>query len=90
MILLAYQNIKIFLQKAMFQKILTIFLWLRSLKHCFKGKEIIGTLYENELQKKKIKKIRIAKLITKKDDKLCIEWKGYNNFNISIDKKVIV
>ena len=56
MILLAYQNIKIFLQKAMFQKILTIFLCL---KHCFKGKEIIGTLYENELQKKKSKRLEL-------------------------------
>ena len=39
---------------------------------------------------KKINQKEIRILITKKDDKLCVEWKEYNNFNISIDKKVIV
>ena len=45
------------------------------------GEEIIGTFYENELQKTK----------KKKGDKLYVKWKGYDNsFNSWIDKKDIV
>ena len=54
-ILLAYQNIKTFLQKAMFQTGLKRFLRLKKLKAPFcghvisdlKGKEITGTSYKN-------------------------------------------
>ena len=60
-ILLQYQNIKIFLQKAMFQIDLKKFLWLKKLKMlCCEHmlllilrKEIVGTFYEKELQKNK-------------------------------------
>ena len=49
------------------------------------GKEIIGTFYENELQKTN------QKVLNKKGDKLYVKWKGYDNsFNSWIDKKDIV
>ena len=41
------------------------------------GKEIIGTFYENELQKTNQKKLRIEKVIKKKGD--YAKWKGYDN-----------
>ena len=55
------------------------------------GEEIIGTFYENELQKTNQKKFRIEKVLKKKGDKLYVKWKGYDNsFNSWIDKKDIV
>ena len=55
------------------------------------GEEIIGTFYENELQKTNKKEFRIEKVLKKKGDKLYVKWKGYNNsFNSWIDKKDIV
>ena len=55
------------------------------------GEEIIGTFYENELQKTNQKEFRIEKARKKKGDKLYVKWKGYNNsFNCWIDKKDIV
>ena len=55
------------------------------------GEEIIGTFYENELQKTDQKEFRIEKVLKKKGDKLYVKWKGYNNsFNSWIDKKDIV
>ena len=55
------------------------------------GEEIIGTFYENELQKTKQNEFRIEKVIKRKGDKLYVKWKGYNNsFNSWIDKKDIV
>ena len=55
------------------------------------GEEIIGTFYENELQKTNQNEFRIAKVIKKKFDKLYVKWKGYDNsFNSWIDKKDIV
>ena len=55
------------------------------------GEEIIGTFYENELQKTKQNKFRIEKVIKKKGDKLYVKWKGYDNlFNSWIDKKDII
>ena len=41
------------------------------------GKEIIGTFYENELQKTNQKELRIEKVIKKKGD--YAKWKGYDN-----------
>ena len=43
------------------------------------GEEIIGTFYENELQKTNQKEFRIEKVLKKKDDKLYDKWKGYDN-----------
>ena len=55
------------------------------------GEEIIGTFYENELQKIKQNKFRLEKVIKRKGDKLYVKWKGYDNsFNSWIDKKDIV
>ena len=50
--------------------------------------EIVGTFYKNKLQKTYQKEFRIEKVIKRKDDKLFVKWKGYNNlFNSWIDKK---
>ena len=55
------------------------------------GEEIIGTFYENELQKTKQNEFRIEKVIKRKGDKLYVKWKGYDNsFNSWIDKNDIV
>ena len=51
------------------------------------GEEIIGTFYENKLQKTNQKQFRIEKVVKKKEDKLYVKWKGYDNsFNRWIDK----
>ena len=55
------------------------------------GEEMVGTFYENELQKVNQKEFRIENVIKRKDEKLYVKWKGYNNsFNSWIDKKDIV
>ena len=62
--MLKYQNIKLFLQKAMFQIGLKKFFWLKVKNTALwtydindpKGKEIVGTFHDKELQKKKKKK----------------------------------
>ena len=52
------------------------------------GEEVTGTFYEKELQKIDQQEFRIEKVIKKKDDKLYVKWKGYDNsFNSWIDKK---
>ena len=43
------------------------------------GKEIVGTFYENELQKTNQKEFRIINVIKRKGDKLYVKWKGHNN-----------
>ena len=55
------------------------------------GEEIVGTFYENELQKTNQKEFRIVNVIKRKGDKLYVKWKGHNNsFNSWIDKNDIV
>ena len=55
------------------------------------GEEIIGTSYENELQKTDQKEFSIEKVLKKKGDKLYVKWKDYDNsFNSWIGKKDIV
>ena len=55
------------------------------------GEEIVGTFYENKLQKANQKEFKIEKVIKRKGDKLYVKWKGYNNlFNSSIEEKYIV
>ena len=52
------------------------------------GEEIIGTLYEKELQKTSQQKFRIEKVIKRKGNKLYVKLKGYDNsFHSWIDKK---
>ena len=43
------------------------------------GEEIIGSFYEKELQKTNQKDIRIEKVLNKKDNKLYVKWKGFDN-----------
>ena len=72
-------------------------MWLKKLKiRChghitdLNGEEIIGKFYEKKLQKTNQKEFRAEKVIKRKDDKLFVEWKGYDSsFNIWIDKKDI-
>ena len=55
------------------------------------GEEIIGSFYEKELQKTNQKEFRIEKVTKRKENKLCVKWKGYNNsFNSWIDKKDLI
>ena len=55
------------------------------------SEEIIGTFYENELQKTDQKEFRIGKVLKKRGDELYVKWKGYDNsFNSWIDKKDLV
>ena len=55
------------------------------------GEKIIGRFYEKKLQKPNQKEFRIAKILKKKDDKLYVKWKGYDNsFNDLINKKDIL
>ena len=47
--------------------------------------------YENKLQKTNQKEFRIEEIIKRKDDKLYVKWKRYNNsFSSSIDEKGIL
>ena len=45
-----------------------------------KGKEIVGTFYEQEFQKTNQKKIRVEGVIKGKSCKLYVKWKGYDSF----------
>ena len=55
------------------------------------GKYSIGTFYEKELQKANQEEFRIKKIIKKKENKLHVKWKGYDNsFDSCIDKKDLV
>ena len=44
-----------------------------------KGKEIVETLYEKELQKTNQKEFRDEKIIQRKGNKLYVKWKCCNN-----------
>ena len=55
------------------------------------GEEIIGTFYEKELQKSNLKRFRIERVIKKKENKLYVKWKEYDNLlNSWIDKNDLV
>ena len=83
-ILLEYQSIKLFLQKITLQIAQKKFLRLKKLKilcrghviNELNGEKIVGTFYENELQKTNQKGFRIEKVIKRKGDKLYVKWKG--------------
>ena len=54
-------------------------------------KKLLERFYEKELQKTNQKEFRIEKVIKRKDNKLYVKWKQYNNsFNSWIDNKDIV
>ena len=45
-------------------------------------REIIGTFYQKEFQKRNQENFRIEKVITKKGNKLYVKWRGYDkSFN---------
>ena len=53
--------------------------------------EIVGSFYEKELQRTNQKEFRIEKVIKRKENKLYVKWKGYDNsFNTSIDQKNLI
>ena len=91
MILLEYENIKTFLQKAIFQIGLKKFLLSQKLKTLCRGHMILGILKMKKLLelfmkkncKKQIKKrFRDEKLIKRKGDKLYVKCKRYkSSFN---------
>ena len=55
------------------------------------GEEIVGNVYEKELQNSNKKESRIEKIIKRKGNKLYVKWKGYSNsFNSCIDKKDLI
>ena len=55
----------------------------------FNEKEIVGTFYKKELKRTNQKEFRIEKVIMRKDSKLYVKWKGYNNsFNSCIDHNI--
>ena len=43
------------------------------------GEEIIGTFYEKEVQKTNQQTFKIEKVIKRKERKLYVKWKGYDN-----------
>ena len=43
------------------------------------GEEIMGIFYGKELQKTNEEEFRIEKVIKRKDDKIYVKWKGYDN-----------
>ena len=43
------------------------------------GEEIVGTLYEVEFQMANQTEFRVEKVIKRKEDKLYVKWKGYDN-----------
>ena len=43
------------------------------------GEKIIGTFYEKEFQKARQRAFGMEKVLKKKDYKLYVEWKGYDN-----------
>ena len=98
--MLKYQNIKIFLKKVYtpnwskevfpINKVKNTLPWTYFIND-FNGEDIVGTFYENELQKTNQKVFRIEKLMKKKGDKLYVKWENYDSsFNSWIDKKGIV
>ena len=48
-----------------------------------KREEIIGTFFEKEIQKTSQKELRVQKVIKRKDNKLYVKWKDYDNSFIS-------
>ena len=55
------------------------------------GEEITVSFYEKELQKTNQTEFRIEKVLERKDDKLYVKWKGYDNsFNSWVNKKDLI
>ena len=96
MILLEGQNIKIFLQKITPQIGQKIFV-IKKVEHTILWKYVINDLTEKKLlelltkgkpKKTNLKEFRTQKTAKRKDKKLYVKWKGFNNsLNSWIDKK---
>ena len=55
------------------------------------GEEVVGSFCEKEFQKSNKKEFRTEKVIRRKENKLYLNWKGFNNsFNSWIDKKDLI
>ena len=55
------------------------------------GEEIVETFYEKQMQNTVQTKFRVEKVIKKKDNRLCVKWKGSGHlFNSWINMKDIV
>ena len=87
-LLLEYQSIKIFLQNIMFKIGLKKYLWLKKLKTLYCEHMLLMILAEKKLLerftkkncKKQIKKsLELKKVIKRKDDKLYVKQKKYDN-----------
>ena len=53
-----------------------------------KAKKLLERFNEKKLQKINKKKFKVEKVVKRKDNKLCVKWKGYDSsFNSWIDKK---
>ena len=53
----------------------------------FNREEIFGMYYEEDLEKTNQTEFRVEKVTKRKDDKLCVKWKGYDDpFNTCIEK----
>ena len=53
------------------------------------SEEIVGTFYRRELQKMRQKEFRVEKIIKRKDNKLYLNWKGYNDsITVGLIKKI--
>ena len=54
------------------------------------GEEIVGTFYEKELQKTCQKEFRVEKVLKRKDDKVYVKWRDYDNFlTLGLIKKTV-
>ena len=52
-------------------------------------KKLLEVFTKKKLQKTSQEKFRIEKVLKRKDDKLYVKWKGYDNrFNSWIDKRI--
>ena len=72
----------------MIKKVKNTVLW-KYVINDLNGEEIIGTVYEKELQKTNQEEVRIEKVIKKKGNKLHVKWKGYDNsFNSWINERL--
>ena len=62
--------------------------WTSVISH-LNGEKIVGSFYEEELQKTNQKEFRIKKVIKRKGNKLYIKWK-WKFFNSWINKKALI
>ena len=85
--MLEHQSIKVFLQRLcsklveedfVIKKVKNTVPWTYVISD-LKGEEMFRTFYEKELQKTNPKEFKVEKVIKRKDDKLYVKWKAYDN-----------